>query len=45
MSSHHHHPQAAMPAFSLLRLSALERFAGVLVLIAAIWAGVFWAWN
>jgi len=44
---YHHHPgQAHPPAVvspSILRLSALERLASVTVLIAALWAAVFWA--
>jgi hypothetical protein len=46
MTHHHHggapHPSPAVPP-SLLRLSALERLAGAGVLIALIWAAVFWA--
>jgi hypothetical protein len=47
MTSHSHHP--APPGrpegrgFSLLLLSAGQRLAGAVVLIAALWAGVFWA--
>ena len=33
----------AAPAFSLLRLSALARCGGALVVIAGLWAVVFWA--
>jgi hypothetical protein len=33
----------AAPSFSLLRLSALARLGGALVVIAALWATVFWA--
>lgn len=31
------------PRLSLLRMSALERVAGVAVLLVALWAAVFWA--
>ena len=34
---------ATAPAFSLLRLSALARCGGALVVIAGLWAMVFWA--
>lgn len=34
---------AAGAAFSLLRLSAWARCAGAAVLIAALWAAVYWA--
>jgi hypothetical protein len=34
---------AAAPAFSLLRLSALARCGGAMVMIAGLWAMVFWA--
>lgn len=41
---HAHDPAAvAIPGFSLLRLSALDRLAGSLVLSGAIWLGVWWA--
>ena len=44
---HHHHGGAPHPSPtispSLLRLSAVERLAGAGVLIALIWAAVFWA--
>ena len=47
MTHHHHHGGAPHPSPtvspSLLRLSALERLAGAGVLIALIWAAVFWA--
>lgn len=44
---HHHapgqpHPPATVSA-SILRLSVAERFAGVAVLIAVLWAAVLWA--
>ena len=47
---HHHHPhgQAHPPAVvapSILRLSAIERLAFVSVLIALIWAAVYWAMH
>ncbi len=35
--------RAQAPRFSLLRLSALERLIGVSVILAALWAAVFWA--
>ena len=38
----HAHP-AVPPAFSLLRLSALQRLAVVAPAIAAIWLAVYWA--
>jgi hypothetical protein len=45
---HHHHPPGeghppATIAPSILRLSALERLAAAGVMIAVIWAAVFWA--
>ena len=45
---HHHHPQGqahppAAVAASILRLSVMERLGIALVLIAVIWAAVFWA--
>jgi hypothetical protein len=40
---HHHHAVSTQPHFSLLRLSAAERLAGVSILIAALWAAVWWA--
>ena len=45
MSIAREHPVgiAAAPAFSLLRLSALARCACAMVVIAGIWAMVFWA--
>jgi hypothetical protein len=43
----HHHPGRAHPpasiAPSVLRLAALQRLAGVAVLIALIWGAVLWA--
>jgi hypothetical protein len=45
-AAHGHAPHAhppAPPGFSLLRLSAQSRLLGALILIACIWAGVFWA--
>jgi hypothetical protein len=45
--SHHDHQhlarRAVQPRPSLLRLSLLQRLAGVGVVVAAIWAGVLWA--
>jgi hypothetical protein len=38
---HRHHPVSVFP--SILRLSAWERLAAVAVLIAALWAAVYWA--
>ncbi|WGJ14451.1 hypothetical protein QEV83_17770 [Methylocapsa sp. D3K7] len=32
-----------MPAFSLLRLSALARLSYALIVIASLWAAVLWA--
>jgi len=45
MSVAREHPVeiAATPAFSLLRLSALARCGGAMVVIAGLWAMVFWA--
>jgi len=41
----HAHPPATVSP-SILRLSALERLAGVTLLIAALWAAVGWAmWS
>ncbi|MGC2224450.1 MAG: hypothetical protein WA624_19930 [Methylocella sp.] len=34
---------AAAPAFSLLRLSALARCGGAMIVIAGLWAMVLWA--
>ena len=34
---------AAPKHFSLLRLSALDRLLGVWILVALLWAGVYWA--
>lgn len=47
---HHHHPHGhahppAAVAASILRLSVVERLAVVSVLIALIWAAVFWAMH
>jgi hypothetical protein len=42
MSVAREHPATA-PAFSLLRLSALARCGGAMVVIAGLWAMVFWA--
>jgi hypothetical protein len=43
---HHHHPGRGHPpasvAPSILRLSAPERLMAVSVLIAALWAAVYW---
>jgi hypothetical protein len=43
----HHHPGHSHPPAtvspSILRLSALERLAGVAVLIVALWGAVIWA--
>jgi hypothetical protein len=40
---HAHDPSLVSPAFSLLRLSALERLAGAGALSALVWLGVWWA--
>jgi len=44
---HHHHPGQAHPpatvSASILRMSALERLAAAVVLIAALWGAVMWA--
>jgi hypothetical protein len=44
---HHHHPGEGHPPASIspsiLRLSAVERLAAAGVVIAVIWAAVFWA--
>ena len=47
---HHHHPGHSHPPAivvhpSILRLSALERLAAVAVVIATMWAVVFWAMH
>jgi hypothetical protein len=42
---HRAHRHFAEPTASLLRLSAAVRLAVVGVLVAAIWAGVAWAWS
>ena len=44
--SHHHHAPGAHPVTippSLLRLSAWQRLAFAAVIIACLWAAVFWA--
>jgi hypothetical protein len=47
MTHHHHHPGHAHPvaaiSTSLLRLSVVERLAGVAVVIALMWGAVLWA--
>jgi hypothetical protein len=49
MASHHHHHHAghshppAAVAPSILRLSVAERLSFAAVLIALLWAAVFWA--
>jgi hypothetical protein len=46
MTQHHHpghiHPAATVSP-SLLRMSATQRLVGVAVMIAVLWAAVFWA--
>lgn len=49
MAAHHHHhapgnahPPAALSP-SMLRLSAFQRLAGAAILVALVWAAVFWA--
>jgi hypothetical protein len=47
---HHHHPQGhahppALAGPSILRLSAFERLGFAAVLIALVWAAVFWAMH
>ncbi|MDH7799801.1 MULTISPECIES: hypothetical protein [unclassified Beijerinckia] len=37
------HARAAIPGFSLLRLSAGQRLAGAGLIVIALWAAVFWA--
>ena len=37
-------PRRANPGFSLLRMSSMQRLALALILVAAIWLSVFWAW-
>jgi hypothetical protein len=48
-SHHHHHPGHAHPpaavAPSLMRLSAVERLAGVVVVVALMWGAVLWAMS
>lgn len=44
----HNHPSSARraePGLSLLRMSAFQRLAIALALVAAIWLGVGWAWS
>jgi hypothetical protein len=42
--AHHHGARARTgAAFSLLRVSAAQRFAIVLIALAALWVGVHWA--
>jgi hypothetical protein len=44
--AHHHEGHAHPPAevsLSILRMGALERLAGALVVIAVIWGAVSWA--
>lgn len=36
-------PVRAEPRFSLLRISAAQRAGGAAVLVALLWAAVFWA--
>jgi len=48
MHEHHHHPPGeghppASVSLSILRLSALERLAAAGLVVAVIWATVFWA--
>jgi len=48
MTHHHHahdHPHAPQiqSSPSLLRLSAAERLAGVGLMVAVLWAAIFWA--
>jgi hypothetical protein len=45
MSVAHEHRRgiAAAPAFSLLRVSALARCGGAMLVIAGLWAMVYWA--
>jgi hypothetical protein len=54
MTHHHHHGHgptqhphdARAQAYpSLLRLSVAERLAGTAVLVAALWAAIFWAMS
>ena len=47
MGDHHHHAPAvrataATPTLSLLRLSAVERLAGVGVVLGVLWGLVLW---
>lgn len=37
------HAIAAQPTLSLLRMSAVQRLAGVCIALAALWAAVYWA--
>jgi hypothetical protein len=41
--AHHNHAVSPQPHFSLLRLSALERLAGVSIVLSALWLAVWWA--
>ncbi|MDE2361909.1 MAG: hypothetical protein KGM42_04455 [Hyphomicrobiales bacterium] len=40
---HAHDPNLVVPAFSLLRLSAIDRLAGAALVSALVWAGVWWS--
>jgi hypothetical protein len=44
-AGHVHAAPETAAGFSLLRLSALERLGGAAVLLAGLWALVFWALN
>jgi hypothetical protein len=39
----HHHAEPVSIAPSILRLSVLERLAAVSIVIALLWAAVYWA--
>jgi hypothetical protein len=43
MTIPHHHPHRTEVTPSILRLSAWERLAGAAVVIAFLWAAIFWA--
>jgi hypothetical protein len=43
MTIPHHHPHRTEVTPSILRLSAWERLAGAAIVIAGLWAAIFWA--
>jgi hypothetical protein len=45
MTFHHHHPHTTKISPSILRLSASERLAAAAVMIAVLWAAIYWAMS